>query len=548
MGKFITIRGLKLDIEKAIKRIKLDIKDDWFQDPLKYEDILSIEYVFEKIKKYDGKTVDYQAGKAIHIDIPKPNFTSRYSTEIDIIDRVLYQALVDVLADELDKLHSNHIYSHRINTQRSDDKYFFRYAVEEWRKFIVDTSLELEKENNVLLLTDISNFYENIGIRDLKNVLDLFLPKGEKEKDCKIAVDMLKILLDQWCEKNTSRGIPQNRDASSFLANIYLHPVDDSMQKSGYKYFRYMDDIRIVCKNKFEARKALKDLILELRKKGLNVNSKKTKILDYDNSEQREEINKSLSNADPRINQIEALLKSRNSRDIRSAIPILQTKVLSLIENDNTLDREFRYCINRLERIARNENLSVKINFKPITDRILTELVDQPWSSDAFTRYLGSVKLDQDEIQKIREFLLDKNKNIYEWQSFYLWNLLTRHQIKDEELVQTARRNIENRVDIPSVAASCLYLGANGDMNDKKFVAENFNKFNDHITQRFALIAVKDLSYPSIIRPHVQGNLLENYKDSYRILSENYKDKYQLPIEILKDDEIYEELPDDISG
>lgn len=547
MAKILKIRGVNLDIEKAIKRVRLDIKDDWFQDPLKYEDILNIDFVFEKLKKYDCGTQNYQAGKPIHIDIPKPNFTSRYSTEIDIIDRVVYQSLIDFIAEDLDKLHSNHIYSHRINTQRDDEKYFFKYAVEEWRKFITDTSLELGTENNVLLLTDITNFYENIGIRDLKNVLDLFTPQTEKENNYKICVENIRLMLGTWCEKNTSRGIPQNRDASSFLANIFLNPVDDAMQKAGYKYFRYMDDIRIVCKSKFEAKKAIKNLILELRRKGLNVNSKKTKILDYDNPKQREEINKSFSNADHKIEQIEALLKSKNARDIQSAIPILRAKVLSLIENDNTLDREFRYCINRLERISRNEKLAEKIDFDPITKKILHELIDQPWSTDTFARYLGSVTLKAEDLKFIKDLLLDKTKNIYEWQSFYLWSLLTRHQFKDSELISSARNNIETRIDIPTIAASCLYLGSNGDMNDKKFIAENFKYFNDHLTQRFALIAVKDLAYDSIIKPHVQDYLIENYKNSYRILSEKYKNQFQLPIELLKENDIYEDLPDDIS-
>ena len=217
MEKYITIKGLKLDIEKAIKRVKLDLKDDWFQDPLKYEDILNLDYVLKKLSKYNGKNDEYKPGKAQHIDIPKPGFTIRYSTETDIIDRVIFQALVDVLAEDLDNLHSNHIYSYRINTKRDDEKYFFRYAVEEWKKFIIDTALELEADNNVLLLTDLANFYENIGIKDLKDVLDLFTPVNENANDYKVCIEILKSILESWSERNTKRGIPQNRDASSFI-------------------------------------------------------------------------------------------------------------------------------------------------------------------------------------------------------------------------------------------------------------------------------------------------------------------------------------------
>ncbi len=543
----VAIRGLKLNIERAIKRVKLDIKDDWFQDPLKYEDILSADYVRNKLERIVETNGDYKPRKALHFDIPKPGFTIRYSSETDIVDRVIYQAIVDLIADDLDKRHSGRIYSHRINRERENEKYFFRYAVEEWKKFIVDTSLELSSNNNVLLLTDLTNFYENIAIKDLKDVLDLFTPSDSNEVEYKACTELLKVILENWSERNTKRGIPQNRDASSFIANIFLHPVDDAMQKAGYNYFRYMDDIRIVCKTKFEAKKALKHLILELRKKGLNVNSKKTQILDYDNVNERTEIEKNLKSSDRNIEQIEAFLKSKNARDVQIAIPMLRTKVLSLIENNNTLDREFRYCINRLERIARNTRLADKIDFNPITKRILKELVDQPWSTDTFARYLNSVKLLDEDFLVIKDLLLDKTKNIYEWQSFYLWCLLTRNDYKDDALIKTARSNVELMNDIPTTAASCLYLGASGDPNDKKFIAENFRRFGDHFTQRFALIAIKDLSYSAIIKPHVQDHLIEVYKDSYKILSEKYKNQYQQPIEELKPDEIYEDLPDFIS-
>ena len=552
MGNLINIKGLVLDIEKAMKRTKLDIKDDWFQDPLKYDDILNIENILNKInnkliKNALGENIGYKAGIALHIDIPKPGFTSRYTTEIDIIDRVFCQALIDFIAEDLDALHSNRIYSHRLNKERRDEKYFFRYPVEEWKKFINDTELELGADNNVLLLTDLTNFYENIGVSDLKDVLEFYKPAGEKEIQYKDCIELIKTIHSKWCERSTERGIPQNRDTSSFLANIFLHPVDDAMQKSGYNYFRYMDDIRVVCKNKYEARKALKILIQELRKKGLNVNSKKTQILDYDNVEDRKKIEDSFSHSDKKIEQIEAFLKSRNQRDIQIAVPMLRNKILNLIENDNTLEREFRYCVNRLERISRNEKLADKIDFNPITERILNELIDQPWATDTFARYLGSVKLDVSDKTIIKDLLLDKNKNIYEWQSFYLWLLLTRHHFHDPLLINTARLNIEQKVCEPTTAVSCLYLGVNGDVNDKIFIAEHFLYFNDHLTQRFALIAIKDLNYQSVIKPHVQDYIKEYYSGSYKNLSEKYKNQFLHPIESLKEEDIYTELPDDIS-
>jgi hypothetical protein len=398
-----------------------------------------------------------------------------------------------------------------------------------------------------LLLTDLTNFYENIGISDLYDVLELYKPTGGKESSYITCIELIKTIHSKWSIRATERGIPQNRDTSSFLANVFLHPVDDTMQKAGFNYFRYMDDIRIVCKDKFEARKALKILIQELRKKGLNVNSKKTQILDYNNAEDRKGIEESFSHSDKKIEQIDAFLKSRNARDVQIAVPMLRLKVLNLIQNNNTLEREFRYCVNRLERISRNEKLAEKIDFSPINKRIINELIDQPWATDTFARYLGSVKLDSTDIAVIKDLLLDNNRNVYEWQSFYLWCLLTRHKFTDKMLITTARQNIEQRINEPTIAASCLYLGENGDVNDKTFVAEHFKYFNDHLSQRFALIAVKDLNYQSIIKIHIQDYIHECYAGSYRKLSEKYANQFLHSIEPLKEEDIYTDLPDDIS-
>ena len=90
--------------------------------------------------------------------------------------------------------------------------------------------------------------------------------------------------MEKWYY-NDRHGLPQNRDASSFIANIVLDAVDKSMVNKGYDYFRYVDDIRIICTDEFEAKRALNDLIFELRKFGLNINSKKTVILDKDSDD-----------------------------------------------------------------------------------------------------------------------------------------------------------------------------------------------------------------------------------------------------------------------
>lgn len=549
----VKIGGIEYNLDIALKRLKQDLRDDWFPDFLEFRDVFENKiYFLEQLKKYTESNELYEPSPALHFDIPKPGYTIRYSSETNIIDRLIYQACVDFIAPELDKIHSASIYSHRVNSDWGN-KYFFRYAVDEWNKFLSDTKIELDKEENeVLLITDLSNYYESISIKDLNNILNFQIENltidQKRKKDFKKVSSQLNRLLSNWCQPDTKRGIPQNRDASSFLSNIFLNPVDDIMIKSGYKYFRYMDDIRIVCKNKFEGRKALKLLVKELRKKGLNVNSKKTEILDLNNSEHRPRANEALQKNDKQIDQIESLLKSKKARGVQIAVPMLRKKTISLIESGGTLDRHFRFCVNRLERLVRIPELRSRLELDEITNAIISELINQPWSTDTFARYLISVPLTDNQLQRIVNILLDDEKNIYEWQEYHIWRILINLNYKSTQLLEKARKNLVHRAtDIPIIGGSALYLCAIGDGNDRKQIADNFQNLNNFFAQRIALIGIKNLDYSTIIKGSVEKFLDKTHKGTYKFLNTNYNERYSLTPTKLNFKDFYDELPEFIS-
>ena len=75
----ISLGPVKFD-EKIVKQqLRRDLLDDWFPDPLRFEDMLStghIEYVLkENFRENEGK---YRPNKRTLLNIPKANFTLRY--------------------------------------------------------------------------------------------------------------------------------------------------------------------------------------------------------------------------------------------------------------------------------------------------------------------------------------------------------------------------------------------------------------------------------------------------------------------------------------
>ncbi|MCT1525653.1 antiviral reverse transcriptase Drt2 [Sphingobacterium hotanense] len=88
---------------------------------------------------------------------------------------------------------------------------------------------------------------------------------------------------DKVSHKLKFKGIPQGSPMSSILSNIYLIDFDEWLynrgDEVGFKYFRYCDDLLIVCKTK-DTDKIISDLKNELSKKyDLPIQDKKTEII-----------------------------------------------------------------------------------------------------------------------------------------------------------------------------------------------------------------------------------------------------------------------------
>lgn len=79
---------------------------------------------------------------------------------------------------------------------------------------------------------------------------------------------------------NPVAGSPQGAVISPLLANIYLHPLDIFMDKSGHKMIRYADDFVILCRSRQEAENAMTQVRKWVESNGLELHPDKTHIGD----------------------------------------------------------------------------------------------------------------------------------------------------------------------------------------------------------------------------------------------------------------------------
>ena len=100
-----------------------------------------------------------------------------------------------------------------------------------------------------------------------------------------INVGLIESFLDQDIWDGLSRwtpekGTPQGAVISPLLANLYLHPVDEAMEATGYQMIRYADDFVMMCRDEAEANKALHAVQQLIAKRGLVMHPEKTRVVD----------------------------------------------------------------------------------------------------------------------------------------------------------------------------------------------------------------------------------------------------------------------------
>jgi hypothetical protein len=316
-------------------------------------------------------------------------------------------------------------------------------------------------------------------------------------------------------------------------------PVDDKMLRSGYVYFRYMDDIRIATPSKYKGRAALQDLIVELRKMGLNVNSSKTEILvpgdpDYE---------RKVFQRESELEQIDIMWQSRSLPVIRRSFEPLKQFALKLIAAKRLEEPAFRFCVTRFEKLARCPEIEVPAEyFSPLVDAAIVELDNQPHSADQIVRFLKAAPLTQEQVQQVAEFLRDRERAIYDWQNYLLWQLLVYKAHRDDVILALAREKCRQSRLAADRAGAMLYLGAMGTEEDRLALAASFEDCRHHLLQRNGIIAVHELDYASGIKQNVAPYVLPSLKGSYKRIRNRFMGCYHRPLPSVSYLDIYDEV------
>ena len=248
-----------------------------------------------------------------YVNIPKSDLSQRPGTMAPFRDRIVIHAITMILAPMADQFLTDNVWSWRVKpelrgkspdqiserglfgeTDISDLPFLKRRTIRKyieefepwyalWPDFDIKSRAALREPGyKYMLFSDIAGYFENISLPMLKDLLVRTVPESPN------VINLLMQHLRAWCRPAydgsiVERGIPQGNACSSFLGNLFLKPVDDffaaTFDPEEVRYFRYMDDIRIITKTEEYARHAALALEEQIRRCQLNLQSSKTKLL-----------------------------------------------------------------------------------------------------------------------------------------------------------------------------------------------------------------------------------------------------------------------------
>ncbi|MDD1014323.1 RNA-directed DNA polymerase [Pseudomonas rubra] len=348
-------------LDFAREHISKYYDSDFFPKPIEYE---ALWYHWEDVKKelMSKNIAKLWVTQPRAMTIAKPKGGFRIVHQLEPIDSVIYTALACEVTEAVEKARipsEEHIAcSYRL--QISDGNFFG--AGSGWVDFTQKTE-ELADQYSTVLITDITDFYNQIYLHRLNNAIEI------ADSTLKPLGDDIETFLSTQNSKS-SQGIPVGPAASIIMAEAVFIDIDRFLKDQGVHHTRYVDDIRIFSNSTRELSRVLESLTLYLYENHrLTVSTEKTFIMNS-----KEFIEKHLHNhyAEEKIQLLETLeifnAYTNEMEEVEIEIEdeelILEIRLLAAIEKIVTydhLDLGLARSIIRSARRNKHQNIAATI-------------------------------------------------------------------------------------------------------------------------------------------------------------------------------------------
>ena len=206
---------------------------------------------------------DYKPSPVLAVEIPKPAGGVRTLGIPTVLDRLIQQAIHQVLCFIFDPGFSRSSYGFRPGRSAHMALTQAQAYVAEGREWVVDVDIEkfFDRVNHDMLMARVAR---KVKDKRLLLLIRRYLQSG---------------IMTEGVKAERQEGTPQGGPLSPLLSNIFLDDLDKELERRGHSFCRYVDDANIYVCSRTAGERVMKSItdFLE-RKLKLKVNQKKSKV------------------------------------------------------------------------------------------------------------------------------------------------------------------------------------------------------------------------------------------------------------------------------